>query len=167
MDRVMQGRAEDCFLPGAVTFFLIFLSPQVNSLPPHLFSHFTWGGKEIMIDKVTSALKCHDWINQVYFRRRKPPICTPLCAMYDALFEVWYFTSGVSEPPTRLRPKAPFSFLTSTLPEPSSLGASASGLGAAFSFWLAGVGGAVLGAVSRSPGSRRGVRPAVPSANNN
>ena len=23
--------------------------PRVHSLPPNLFSHFTWGGKEIMI----------------------------------------------------------------------------------------------------------------------
>ena len=47
----VQGRAEDFF---TVTFFL---SAQVNSLSPHLFSHltlgggkeFTWGGEEIMI----------------------------------------------------------------------------------------------------------------------
>ena len=36
-----QGSAED-FLSGVV----IFLPPQVNSLPPHLFSHLTCGGKE-------------------------------------------------------------------------------------------------------------------------
>ena len=36
-----QGSAED-FLSGVV----IFLPPQVNSLPPHLFSQLTCGGKE-------------------------------------------------------------------------------------------------------------------------
>ena len=37
-----QGRAKDA---------KIFLLPQVNSLPPHLFSHFTWSGKEFYLGR--------------------------------------------------------------------------------------------------------------------
>ena len=36
-----QGRTEDISLPGAETFFV--LEARENSLPLHLFSHFTWG----------------------------------------------------------------------------------------------------------------------------
>ena len=45
----IQGRAEDWFFFGRYFFFAredFLTTPQVNSLPPHLFSHFTWGGKE-------------------------------------------------------------------------------------------------------------------------
>ena len=48
-----QGRSENFFLPGAVTFFErearenfpYRRRPKVNSLPPHPFSHFIRGGK--------------------------------------------------------------------------------------------------------------------------
>ena len=54
--------------PGAITFFTCeraktFVLVQVNSLPPNLFPHFTWGGKkfawggkEIMIDWVNMCI---------------------------------------------------------------------------------------------------------------
>ena len=47
------------FFPWAVTslYAKIFLLPQVNYLQPHLFSRSTWGGKEMMIDKVNMYIE--------------------------------------------------------------------------------------------------------------
>ena len=52
-----KGVQRNVFLPGAVTFFA--RGEWKIFLPPYLFSHFTWGGKEItwvgkdiMIDQV-------------------------------------------------------------------------------------------------------------------
>ena len=49
-DAQARGVQRILFLPGAVTFFACESFLTAPGKCPHLFSHFTWGGKEIVID---------------------------------------------------------------------------------------------------------------------